>query len=399
LSQTDLPVLPVFRTNSCLALVLALFCCLLFSASPVHAEPQQSVYWAGFAFTGEYARRHSLTPASADVIEKHGLIPLNAALYAALRDHPPQHFALIGDSLAHLDGSTSATVLAAALDRELVSVEPIGGQYKILVEIALQALFFDYRERQIIAAYPVTLQYIDLQDSPPSKAEIRAVIANLLYKNAAASLAQTLAQARLPEAAMKRLQVGEVEISEAARAVLPHPERERDLRMTLAHEFSKILSANTNIGLLPYARGEAIGATMAARFSDGRVFQLKIPEADYQVRLRLDRFVERVHEENEARRLMLFGAFFTVKVVDPVLGTMFFDQPLRKGEIKTVPSTQTGIDYWAAWYETLLGGLDAFAGATVDRSGARDWLAQQKPGGSALNRQISSLQELIASCR
>ncbi|MDR2637219.1 MAG: hypothetical protein LBB55_02680 [Zoogloeaceae bacterium] len=390
-----------------LALALVLICCLLFAARPVRAESQRSVYWAGFAFTGEYARRHSITPASAAVIEKHGLIPLNATLYTTLRDHPPKHFALIGDSLARLDGSTSATVLAAALDRELVSVEPIGGKYKLLIEVALEALFFDYRDRQVIAAYPVTLQYIDLLDHPPGKAEIQAIVADLLYGDTATSLpralAQTLTQARLPEAAMKRLQVGEVEISAEARAALPRSlskaDKERDLRMTLAHEFSKLLSTNTNIGLLPYARGEAVGATMAARFSDGRVFQLKIPAADYQVRLRLDRFVERVHEEDEAMRLLLFGAFFTVKVVDPFLGTVFFDQPLRKGELKTVPSTQTGVDHWAAWYETLLGGLDTFAGATVNRSGTRDWLSQQKPGGSALNQQISSLQELIASCR
>jgi hypothetical protein len=98
-------------------------------------------------------------------------------------------------------------------------------------------------------------------------------------------------------------------------------------------------------------------------------------------------------------RTLLFGAFFTITVVDPFLGTVFFEQPLRKGETKTMPITQTGVDRWAAWYETLLGGLDTFAGATVDRSGSRDWLAQQKPGGSTLDRQISSLQELIASCR
>lgn len=68
-----------------------------------------------------------------------------------------------------LDGTTSATVLAAALDRELVSVEPIGNQYKVLVEVALQALFFDFRERQVIASYPLTLQRIDVQDYPEGR--------------------------------------------------------------------------------------------------------------------------------------------------------------------------------------------------------------------------------------
>jgi hypothetical protein len=386
--------------------VLALFCGLVLLALPLRAETRQSVYWAGFAFTGEYASRHSLTPYSAAILEKRGLLSLNRALYSALQAQPPAHLTLIGDTLAHLDGTTSATVLAATLDRELVSVEPIDGRYKLLVELALQALFFDYRERQIIASWPVTLQYIDLVDTLPDKATIAAHVTELLYGDASASLAQvlpqTLAQARLPEAAMKRIQVSAVEIADAAHAALPPPGRDtqfRGLRQTLAHEFSKLFSTQTGIGLLPAAHGEAFGATMAARFADGRVFQLSIPAADYQMHLRLDRFASRVHEETSTVQTLLFGAFFTVTVLEPFSGTVIFEQPLRKGATKTVPATQTGVDAWPAYYETLLSGLAAFADAAANRYGARDWLAQQKPGGAALERQIFSLQELIASCR
>ncbi|MGV8961036.1 MAG: hypothetical protein ACOH1V_11750 [Stenotrophomonas sp.] len=369
-----------------------------------HAQDGKTqVYWAGFAFTGAQLDRADAVPHSAAAIEAAGLEALNQQLGGALKRQPARYLDVIGDRLAKLDGTTSATVLAAALDRELVSVEPIGDQYKVLVEVALQALFFDFRERQVIASYPMTLQRIDLHDERPSESDIDAIVRGLLYGSAATDLPQvlahTLANAQLPNAAMRRIQVGAVTLSEAARAKLPHPSLEGPLRATLAHELSKTLSSNTGIGLLPPATGEAIGGAMAARFADGEVYQLKIPEPDYVVKLQLDAMKSGVINETAAMKTMLFGAFFQVSVTEPFSGKVFFDQPLRKGATKVVPVTQWQVDQWSANYETVLAGFDAFAGAAAKRADSRAWLDEQKPGGRPLQQQTQALQELIKSCR
>lgn len=378
--------------------------CLLALAMVAQADGgKQQVYWAGFAFTGEASARDEAVPHSAAAIDAGGIETLNRQLSSALKRQPPQRLVLIDDQLAKLDGSTSATVLAAALDRELVSVEPIAGQYKVLVEVALQALFFDFRERQVIAAYPLTLQRIDLMDYRPDQSEIGAIVSGLIYGSSATDLpqvlAQTLAEARLPNAAVRRLQVGAVTLSDAARQKLPDPSWEAPLRASLAHELTKTLAVNTGIGLLPPATGQAIGGAMAARFADGKVFQLKIPEADYLVQLQVDAFKSGVVSETAAMKQMLFGAFFSVTVTEPYSGKVFFEQPLRKGATKVVPATQWQVDQWSAGYETLLAGFDAFAGAAAGRAGHRAWLDEQKPGGRPLQQQTQALQELIKSCR
>ncbi len=374
----------------------------LFCAGVAQAADLRPVYWAGFAFTGDSAGRASIAPHSTSILENKSVETLNQALSAALRNRPPARLQIISDKLARLDGSTSATVLAAALDRETTSIEPIGDKYKLLIEIAVQALFFDFREKQVIASYPLTLQYIDLLDVAPTDEQIKAIFAKKLYGDGANDLpqafAQTLSGVQLPNAAMKRLQVASVELSDTARASLPKPELDAPLRKTLANEFSKLLSSETGIGLLPPAMGEAIGGAMALRFNDQRVYQLKIPDADYLVRLRVDRFANRVLEETPAMRSLLFGAVFNIAVVEPLSGRAYFDQPLRKGATKIVPATQAGVDEWAALYETLLNGLDAFSSAAAGRADPK-WLAAQQPGGSPLKKQISSLQELISSCR
>lgn len=380
--------------------------CLLAGLTIMTAQAgndSQDTYWAGFAYTGQASFRADVVPHTSEAVDKGGIEALNARLLEALRRQPPRSLSLIEDQLASLDGSTSSIVLAAAVDRELVSIEPIGEQYKVLVEVALQAIFFDFRERQVVASYPMTLQRIDLADRRPGPDDITGIVAGMIYGDSPTDLPQVLAQslvdARLPDASVRRLQVGEVAFSDQARQKLPSPSWEPVLRANLAHELTKTMTATTGIGMLPAATGEAIGGVMAARFADGSVYQLKIPEADYVVQLQIDDWRSGVIKETAAMKQMLFGAFFNVRVTEPHSGKVFFQQPLRKGATKVVPVTQQQVDHWSASYETLLAGLDSFAGAAAGRVGHREWLGEQKPGGRPLQQQTRALQELIQSCR
>lgn len=385
------------RVRACLAGVL------LACIATAQAATADNAYWAGFAFTGDASARTEAVPHASAALDAGGTEALNARLLDALRQRPPTHITLIEDDLAKLDGSTSAVVLAAALDRELVSIEKIGHQYKVLVELALQALFFDFRERQVVASYPLTLQRIDLLDHRPDTQEVQAIASRLLHGTSATDLPQVLAQslagARLPNASARRLQVGAVTLTDTARQKVPAQGDEALLRATLAHELTKTLGANAGIALLPPATGEAIGGAMAARFADGRVYQLQIPDADYVMELQVDDWRSGVISETAAMKQMLFGAFFTIKVSEPHSGTVYFNQALRKGATKVVPATQQHVDHWSASYETLLAGFDSYAKAASGQPGHREWLGEQKPGGRALQQQTKALQELITSCR
>lgn len=376
---------------------------LLFVAAFSPSAFAQQVYWAGFAYTGDQATVAAATPRSAATAAKLGLPAINKTLWQAIATAKPDGLQLIDQPLAMLDGSTSATVLAASLDRELVSVEPIGDQYKLLVEVALQALFFDFRERQVIASYPITLQRIDIRDQRPTPNEVEAIVGGLLQGNAATDLPQqlaiTIAKAKLPNASIRRLQVGTITLADAVRGKLPDPQWDTMLPPTLAHELSKAIATSTGVALLPPAAGQAIGGAMAARFADGKVYQLKIPEPDYVINLQIDALKEGVIAETPAMKTWLFGAFFTASVREPFSGKVFFEQALRKGATKIVPASQGDIDLWSARYETLLAGLSALAGASAGLPESRTWLDEQKPGGKPLQQQTKALQELIKSCR
>jgi hypothetical protein len=265
---------------------------------------------------------------------KSGLVPLNQTLAQSLKRRAPAHLELIDQPVAMLDGTTSATVLAAALDRELVSVEPIGDQYKVLVEVALQALFFDFRERQVIASYPLTLQRIDVQDYRPDNDDIDAIVADLLYGSADTSLSQvlaaSLAQARLPDAAVRRLQVGGVPCPTRSAPSCPT----RSGKPAACHAGPRTVQD----AVVQYRRRPAAaGLGPGDRRCDGRPLCRRqgLPAEDSRAGLRhhlqVDALKNGVIEETPAMKTMLFGAFFTAKVTEPFSGKVYFEQPLRKG--------------------------------------------------------------------
>lgn len=362
------------------------------------AAPAQ-VQFAGFAVTGDAAGANTNVRVLDELLKGELAVVRNQRLLAAIQAEAPVHVALATDGMARLDGSTSAVAVAAAIDRETVSVEAIAGQYKLVSEIAGQALFFDFRERQVIASVPVTVQHIDVLGTEPGDEEKAAALRRLLDAEGphgvVANMAAAIATARIPEAAGLRMQL--VELGAAEGVLDAHPELARRVASGVAgHEFSKLFVSGTGLSLLPYRAGQAIGGAMAARFADGSVYNLTIPDTDYAIRLRIERVAQRAIEQNAALERRLYGVFFHVMVEEPVSGRRYLDQPLRQGATKVIPASQTSVDDASALYDTLLEGFASVAAASQGR--ADEWLAEQ-PGGRAARTQWNDFKDLIETCR
>lgn len=380
-------------------IAIALVATLNVSAHAAGAAPRDTVYFAGAAFTSGVQAALQSMPVTDRVLGQSGLAIVNQQLLKALAAVPPKHISLEYSELASLDGSTNATVLAAAIDRETVLIERIGSQHKLLYEVAVQALFFDFRDKQVRFSIPITIQRIEVFDEQPTHEQVNAVASRALLSTETASVASALASAlenvTLPSAASRRLRLVDVSVSEAVRERLPGFAQLVDAGV-VGHEASKLISAQWHLGLLPYQSGQAVGGAMAARFADGRVYNLTIPTPDYRIVLRLDDFRSRILKETPAFRQQLFGAYFTIQVDEPLSGTAYFDQALRQGSTKTIPTTQGSVDDTSAYYETLLTGIASFAQAATDA--ASPWLPQQVDE-RAVSKQMKSLSELIALCR
>ncbi|HEX6637345.1 MAG TPA: hypothetical protein VF033_06795 [Steroidobacteraceae bacterium] len=363
------------------------------------------VYFAGFAWLGDAATLDANYPYSRSLNERNGsgVAPLDAAVAGRLRGANFKSFTLKFDELGSLGPDSPSTLaLAFVLDRETVSVETIGETRKIIVELSGQALFFDFRESAVVAAFPVVNQYRHVKDSAVTSDDIATIVRRMYFGNEGVGVlddfVSTLQAANLNPNVTRRVQVTEVRYTPALGELLPaHFARDdRGFKNAVAQAFSKYLSSGQGIPVLPYSVGQAIGNRMAGRFSDGRVFDLKIPEPDYAISLDLRNLRKVEFERTPAVTTFVYGAYLHVRAAEPLSNTVFLDATLKNGASKVVPASQATVDDWPAYQEALLALMEKFSNALRKPDAA--WASRHSDDANVL-KQMKTLQKVLQSCR
>ena len=132
------------------------------------------------------------------------------------------------------------------------------------------------------------------------------------------------------------------------------------------------------------------------RISDGEVFMLKLPEADYTIALDVPRFRKIKSGESAAGASYIYGAYAHVDIQEPVSGKHYLNADFKNGEVKLVPVTQSSVDDFPAYHDAIKG---LFAKLSDNLAGNRtDWLSSATDT-SGINKQITSTQELLKSCK
>jgi hypothetical protein len=381
--------------------------CFFFCAAPNRASAQQRdiVYFAGVAFTGDAVDSASQFPNLSSLLADGGNVRLNQQIRLRLQSRAlPMDVSF--DKLGSIRDASRSTALALAIDRETTSVEHIGDLYKVRVEIAAQALFFDFKEKQVLGGFPLILVLVDTPRTRPSDEYIKHLFSELVFggpdtnTTLSAQFALTLARARVPSAATRHLRVSAVTLQPRALEYIRQygdGETPSAIEAQIAQAFGTYLAANQQLSLLPYRSNQALGSSMATRFIEGDAYQLTIPDADYDIKIDIPGFKRVIQGQNTIERLLLYGAFVDLTVSEPLSGKVYFSQRIRQGSTKHVPLVQTNVDDWAASYETLLILFDNFTQAISSPGG--DWARSALPTGEASKSQLSSLTELINSCR
>lgn len=326
------------------------------------------IYFAGFAFVGEAQSIASSFPLTQQLVgDGHTPSVIDTALASRIANIRNAGFTLVTDRLGTLGpDAPSALAMSFALDRESVSVEEIGGLHKVVVDLSAEVLIFDFKEKAVIGSYPISVEFIDTLRQAPTQGDVLRIVENLYTGARGLSIfdefAKTVSGLTLNAAPTCRWQVTEVSIDDGARSVLPEHlvTQESTLKATLAQNFSKYLSVNQHLGVLPYVTGQAIGNKMATRFADGTVFNLRVPEPDYTISLSLKPFKRLTFGTSAAGSSLVYGAFLGVAAKEPVSGATYFDATIKNGATKVVPAGQATIDEWPSYEESLLVLMDKF---------------------------------------
>lgn len=360
------------------------------------------VYFAGVAYTSDAGSVATVYPHVSRALSDKGAA-LDARIRAIIKPLALPETVNF-DALGSIKDAAKATAVALAIDSETTSIEHIADTYKLRVEVSAEALFFDFKEKQVLGGFPFTIDFIDAYATPPTNAQVQEAFQQLLYgaagrRDLVTEFARVLQTSSIPNASSKRLRVTASTLAPKALAYMQQAApgvNPATFAQQTANAFGMYLAANQHIAVLPYQSDQALGGAMPARFAEGDAYDLKIPEADYAITLNVAGFKKVQVAQSRVDTQFVYGAFVDIGVIEPLSHRVYFAQRIKQGEPKTVPVTQATVDDWSATRDTLLSLFDNFTRA-LSNPGDR-WVERGLATDKTAREQFKSLAQLVASC-
>lgn len=388
-----------FRAIAAGALALAAFVPSVCGAQPTH------VTLAGLAFAGDAASLDQRFPYSRryeSALAKSGKNAY-AMVKTAVAQAPSEGVQVTTEQIDELKGRDQAIVTSLVVSSETVSVETFGNLRKLFVLIRGQALFFDFKSMTVVRSYPLSFAYIDVFDRDPTGDEVLARVRNV-YEGAAgkpglfARYAAVLAKASVPAQVPRFVKVSKVGLAPELLAALPdYLKGTPGVAETWAADMvSEAISTGVGVPVVPYTQGYAIGGVMPLRVSDGTVFSLTLPKPDYEISVDLSGFKKVKFGEAAAGASYVYGSYANLKIEEPMSGTVYMNSPLKNGEVKVVPATQTYVDDFPAFYDSLNGLFHKLSDAMAGKGNTWVKSASAAPD---IDAQILKTKQLLDLCK
>lgn len=381
----------------------ALYLPSVFSGISYAQVPQ--VVLAGVAYSGDaqtIAARFPYSLRYEQALKSAGESPYSK-VRQALTQVPPTNLEVLTSQIDELKGREQALVVSLVVNSETVSVEQFGQLRKLLVMIRGQTLFFDFKSMTMVRSYPISFAYIDTLDRQPTEEEVLARVKQVYEGTASkpglyARFAGTLAKATLPTNVPRYLQVSRVSLSPDVVNALPdYLKSSPAVAETWAADLvSEALSTRLGIPLVPYSKGYAIGNVMSMRVSDSTVFTLTLPKPDYEISVDFTGLKKIKYGEVNAGASFIYGAYATLKIEEPLSGTAYMNTALKNGEVKVVPITQTYVDDFPAFYDSINGMFGKLADAVGGKGNT--WV-KSAAAAPDIESQLIKTRELINLCK
>jgi hypothetical protein len=371
---------------------------------PSHAEVPE-VALAGFAYTGDAASVASRFPYTVAYERARASAgqPLGPALREGVAKMPAAHVRVV-PQIDELKGRDQALAVALVVSNETISVEQFGGLSKLFVLVRAQALFFDFKAMAVARAYPISFASIDVLDHRPSDAEV-AVRVRGVYEGAAgkpgilARFVSTLAAANLPSATSRTLQITRSTLKPEVVAAMPESLRGTPAMAEtwLADLVGEALSTRAGVPIIPYAKGYAVGNVMSMRVSDGDVYNLRLPKPDYEIAVELTQFRKVKFGSVPAGESFVYGSYASLQIEEPLTGKAYLRTALKNGETKVVPTSQTWVDDFPAYYDSV-DGLFVKLAQGIDGRGDPKWI-RAAAAAPDIDKQINETRQLFSLCK
>ena len=380
------------------------------------ADALPQVHVIGAAYAGDFA---SIPQRFPDVTEIDGFGSktqavdlLTQRVQTALSGLQPKYYSLTTDQISNLQTKDQAIDLALVINREdvLQTSYDINGQmvYKVFAQVRAQALYFDVVQSAIVKAIPISFAQIATFDHAPTHAEVLQCVDLALFGSDDRSgllgqFVNAVESSQAPSSATKFFRVTDVSVSEKADDALGVGAGSSqialtDLQNSIADTFAESLSAGQGVSFIPYAADYLVGNRIPLSLSNGSAFSLKLPSADYSVRLALEGAKKVLYGQSAAGKSLIYGALFKIDLFEPISGRHYLNADFKNGVVVKVPVTQTSDlqNDRFAYSDSIRELFERLSEAIT--AGGTDW-SSKATSSPDINAQLQATKELLQSCK
>ena len=325
--------------------IVAICCsfCLYFNSSLA-----QVVQVAGFSFSNDYSHSDYFYPMTKQISQENNLDKIFAGYVKKIKNKDIKFaFEQSGNK------NDNSIAMTFSVNKESKIVTKLSDkQWKIVVVLDSQILFFDFNQMKVINTIPLTVTYIGVENKEPTNEDLKKILEGLLVgnnpnvtTNVFKVASQRIADIKIKEKYGNRIKVGNVIISDNAKNIIESNKGNvSGYKMLVAQSFSKNLAEKQGVAVLPFTFGESIGNKMTLTFSDLRVYNLEVPEADYLVDIAIDNFKTSDNKLSATALTRFFAVFSKIKFYQPDTNKVYMNSKIRHIQQKTMSTTEVTSD-------------------------------------------------------
>ena len=344
--------------------LISILLLLTFKTMSSIADDKMNIYYSGFSFSNMYESNSSLSGFSSKLIKEidsnTGIDIISSSLLKTVRNSNFLNISLNTENLLDFSNYPSnAIVMSVSLQHEEFTQEFNFSTniYNGFYDAYFQILFYDFTDQNLIASIPFDFEIQMLSEKQLDKKEVLQRIKKFyLNDNPFVDLENIINDFNIKIKYESRIGVTKVEIMERAFEEMPTNAKIQinSYKNLIAQTFSKRLSKHHNIAFVPFVEGQAIGKTMKLRFVEtDKIYSIKLPNPDYHVYINLKGFKKVLAKTSDIENLFLYGSFFEIKIFQPDIDEIYFNETLRGVTKIKVPKDQVDVNDWRKYYYNM----------------------------------------------
>ena len=370
--------------KKCVLTILTLF--IIYPINSLLASEQiLKVFYSGFSFSNTYESNKSYAKFTVDLIQEKntdtGMDIISNKLLNKIKEIEFNKIDLDTNNLLDFTKyPDEAIVMSVALQYEEFTQEfnHSTKKYSGFYDAYFQILFYDFSDKSLIASIPFDFEIQILSENKLDKKEIMKRIRDFyLNDNPFNDLGEKINKFNIKRKYDLRIGVKDVNIQDRAFEVMPAGSinNQNFIKNLIAQTLSERISMHHNVALVPYMEGQGIGGTMKLRFvQTDEIYSIELPNPDYHIKINLKGFKKVLAKTSPSEDLYLYGSFIDLKITQPDLDKIYFNEGLRGVTNVKIPKDQADINDWRKYYYNLKKLFDNFSKNIIKQD--KKWMKQ-----------------------